>query len=186
MINVDTIHKDNILNEPFEHLLLDFVDPEFIMSVYDEYVDNLTTFDVCEYTKMVSVGRHPVQEILEEYKNKIIEKVNDLWDLDIVSISMGTNMFKGDSQLDVHNDYNYDGNFSIPARGILYLNKEKVFGTHLHKDGFGEGIEAGGNPGQLLLFRVTENSWHSAGVNTTADYRFTSNWLLNREGSPHQ
>jgi hypothetical protein len=186
MINLDAIHKDNIKNEPFEHLLLDFVDPKYIKSVYDEYIEHLETFNVCEYTNMVSVGRHPVQEILEEYKDEIIQKVNKLWNLDVVSISMGTNMFKGDSELDIHNDYNYDGNFYIPARGILYLNKDKVFGTHLHKDEDQPGIEVGGNPGQLLLFKVSENSWHSAGVNTNLDYRFTSNWLLNREGSPHQ
>jgi len=41
-------------------------------------------------------------------------------------------------------------------------------------------------PGQLLLFKVSENSWHSAGVDIKSDFRITINWLLNREGSPHQ
>jgi hypothetical protein len=95
-------------------------------------------------------------------------------------------MFDENSELDTHNDYNYDGNFFIPARGIIYLNDEKIFGTSIYETERGEPTEIGGSPGQLFLFKVSKNSWHSAGKDIKSDFRITCNWLLNREGSPHQ
>ena len=32
MINLDAIHKDNIIHEPFEYMLIDFVDADFVKS----------------------------------------------------------------------------------------------------------------------------------------------------------
>lgn len=184
MINLDAIHKDNIIHEPFEHLLIDFIDADFVKSAYNEYKESsvvITKFD--EFNNMFP---HPAQDLLDQHKDEIVRRVNDLWDLDIVTVSMSTAMFDKTSKLDVHNDYNYDGNFYIPARGIIYLNEEKVFGTNVHEYERGPGTEIGGMPGQLLLFKVSENSWHSAGVDIKSDFRITINWLLNREGSPHQ
>ena len=129
---------------------------------------------------------HPVQELIEEYLDEIVNRINDVWNLDVVTCTQSTSLFDKTSELDTHNDYNYDGNFSIPARGIIYLNDEKVFGTNIYKEERGEPTEIGGHPGQLFLFKVCENSWHSAGVETKSDFRITCNWLLNREGSPHQ
>lgn len=183
MINLDLISKKNLNYQPFEHLLINFIDESFIKSVYDNYVENLKRFNVCKYTNIVSVSEHPVEKLLKENEHKILEKINNLWELDTVSIDMGVTLFDKNSQLDTHNDFNYDGNFSIPVRGILYLNKVKVFGTKLHQTQKDQGIEVGGNPGELLLFKVSENSWHSAGVNTDADYRIVSNWIVNSKNS---
>ena len=47
-------------------------------------------------------------------------------------------MFDKNRELDTHNDYNYDGNFYIPARGIIYLNDEKEFGTNIYETERGE------------------------------------------------
>tara|TARA_R110000772_G_scaffold92421_13_gene189254 strand:- start:1024 stop:1590 length:567 start_codon:yes stop_codon:yes gene_type:complete len=185
MINIEAINKDNIIHEPFDHLLIDFVDADVIKSLFSEYMENLTTFGICKDTKRVAVGRHPIVDILEDYKDQIIDKVNKLWDLDVVSISMGTSMFERNSEIDTHNDYNYDGNYSIPARGILYLNDKKVFGTKIYEDQHGPGKEVGGHPGQLLLFKVSKKSFHSAGLDTKSTGRIACNWLLSRADSPH-
>ena len=68
---------------------------------------------------------------------------------------------------------NVDKVYILEDRGILYINGNDCF----------EFLQ---NLITNNLNKVSENSWHSAGVNTNLDYRFTSNWLLNREGSPHQ
>jgi hypothetical protein len=184
MINIDAIKKDNITSKPFEYMLIDFVDADFVRSSYKDYKEN---FEIqTQFDEFSIVNPHPVQELLEDYEEQIVSKVNDVWDLDIVSCSMSTSMFDKNSELDTHNDYNYDGNFFIPARGIIYLNDEKEFGTNIYETERGEPTEIGGSPGQLFLFKVSKNSWHSAGKDIKSDFRITCNWLLNREGSPHQ
>ncbi len=183
MINLDAIHKDNIKYEPFEHLLVDFIDADFVKSAYKEYKES--TVVVTKFDEFNNMFPHPAQDLLDQHRDEIVRRVNDLWHLDIATVSMSTAMFDKNSKLDVHNDYNYDGNFSIPARGIIYLNEEKVFGTSFHEYEDGPGKEMGGMPGQLLLFKVSPNSWHSAGVDVKSDFRITCNWLLNRVGSPH-
>ena len=185
MTNIDAINKDNIIHEPFEHMIIDnFIDSEFIKSSYEGFKKSHKVLD--KFNEFRTLSPHPVIDILEEYRQQIIDKVNEVWDLNIITISMSISMFDKTSRLDPHNDYNYDGNFSIPARGILYLNKEKVFGTNIHEQEDGPGKEIGGHPGQLLLFKVDENSYHSAGIDIKDDFRICCNWLLNREGSPHQ
>ena len=37
MINIDAINKDNIISEPFEYMLIDFVDADFVRSSYKDY-----------------------------------------------------------------------------------------------------------------------------------------------------
>ena len=185
MINIDAINKDNIIHEPFEYMIIDnFIDSEFIKSSYDKFKESHQVLD--KFDEFSVLYPHPVIDILEKYKQQIIDKVNEVWDLNIVTISMSTSMFDKTSELDTHNDWNYDGNFSIPARGIIYLNDKKVFGTNIHEQEDGPGKEIGGHPGQLLLFKVDENSYHSAGIDIKDDFRICCNWLLNREGSPHQ
>ena len=92
----------------------------------------------------------------------------------------------------------------MPIRGVLYLNSTKLYGTHLHKErpdwpkkqdeeGFqidyddpkwwthiwDDGLEVGGEPGQLLLLKPQDNAWHSVGLhNDTIDNRITSNWIF--------
>ncbi len=184
MINIDSINKSNVITEPFEYMCIDFVDADFVKSSYKEFKENFTIHE--QFDEFNILHPHPVQEHLEVYKQQIVDKVNEVWDLDIVTVSMSTSMFDKNSKLDTHNDYNYDGNFSIPARGIIYLNDEKVFGTNIHKEERAPGKEIGGSPGQLFLFKVSANSYHSAGLDIKSDFRITCNWLLNREGSPHQ
>jgi len=184
MINLDAIHKDNIIHEPFEYMLIDFVDADFVKSSYKKFKESYSIIE--SFDEFNILMPHPVQELLEDYKDRIVKKVNEVWDLDVVSCSMSTSMFDENSELDTHNDYNYDGNFFIPARGIIYLNDEKIFGTSIYETERGEPTEIGGSPGQLFLFKVSKNSWHSAGKDIKSDFRITCNWLLNREGSPHQ
>ena len=186
MINIEAISKCNLIKDPFEHLLIDFIDKEYVKNIYKEYIKNLERFNVCEYTNIVSVSEHPVKPLCKKYEKQILFKINELWDLNVVSIDMGITMFDKNSELDTHNDYNYDGNFSIPVRGILYLNDEKVFGTKLHRSENDLGFEVGGFPGQLLLFKVSENSWHSAGIDTSKDERIVCNWIVNNEYSNYE
>jgi hypothetical protein len=182
MINLAAIHRDNIILEPFEHILVDFIDADYVRDTYAEYEESSVV--LTQFNEFNNQSPHPLQKLLEQHRGEIIKRVNDLWDLDIVTVSMSTSMFDKTSKLDAHNDYYPDdGWLSIPARGIIYLNDEKVFGTNIHQSERGLGVEIGGMPGQLLLFKVSENSWHSAGVNCCSNFRIAVNLLLKREGS---
>ena len=184
MINLDAINKHNVIKEPFEYMCIDFIDRDYVKESFNEFKQ---TYKIeVEFDEFKLTSPHPVQELIDEYRDEIVNRINNVWNLDVVTCTQSTSLFDKTSELDTHNDYNYDGNFSIPARGIIYLNDEKVFGTNIYKEERGEPTEIGGHPGQLFLFKVCENSWHSAGVETKSDFRITCNWLLNREGSPHQ
>ena len=80
-----------------------------------------------------------------------------MWDLDITDIYISMNSFnKKGHGLTLHNDFHEVDR--IPVRGILYCNPNKKFGTNIH----GESTEEiGGGPGDLLLIKVSEKSWHS-------------------------
>lgn len=177
MIKYNEIKKENISYNPWEHILIDdFVDPYYIKRVYSSYVGDMQILQRFEEFNIVS--SHPVQEIISVYDEILLDKINLLWNTKCTQMCISTNMFDNHSELAPHNDYNYDGKFAIPVRGILYIDQEKVFGTQMHTVEDDEGIEVGGNPGQLLLFPVSPVSFHSAGVNVKAHRRFTTNFFF--------
>jgi len=70
MINIDAINKDNIISEPFEYMLIDFVDADFVRSSYKDYKEN---FEIqTQFDEFSIVNPHPVQELLEDYKEQIV------------------------------------------------------------------------------------------------------------------
>lgn len=177
MIKYNEIKKENISYTPWEHILIDeFVDPYFIKTVYNEYAGNVQI--LTKHAEFNSVNTHPVQKIIAVYEEILLDKINSLWNTKCTQMRISTNMFDNQSELGPHNDFNYDGKFAIPVRGILYVDQEKLFGTHLHVDEHSEGLEYGGNPGQLLLFPVSPISFHSAGVNVKVHRRFTVNFFF--------
>ena len=152
MINLDAINKNNVIKEPFEYMCIDFIDRDYVKESFNKFKQ---TYKIeVEFDEFKLTSPHPVQEFIEEYLDEIVNRINDVWNLDVVTCTQSTSLFDKTSELDTHNDYNYDGNFSIPARGIIYLNDEKVFGTNIYKEERGEPTEIGGHPGQLFLFKV--------------------------------
>jgi len=177
MIKYNEIKKENISYDPWEHILIDdFVDPYFIKEVYDSYVGSIQIKQ--KFKEFNSVNFHPAQEIISVYDKILLDKINTLWGTKCTQLRLSTNMFDLNSELVCHNDYNYDGKFAIPVRGILYADNEKIFGTHLHVDENAEGVEYGGNPGQLLLFPVSPMSFHSAGEKSKSKHRITINFFF--------
>ena len=75
MINIDAINKDNIISEPFEYMLIDFVDADFVRSSYKDYKEN---FEIqTQFDEFSIVNPHPVQELLEDYKERYKEVRED-------------------------------------------------------------------------------------------------------------
>lgn len=176
MIAFNKIDKSSLVDKPFEHMLIDFVDPTYIIGVFKPFSLDHRVLNKLEHFSTVS--SHPIEQILVHYYQQLIDKVNDIWDCGVTGVQMSTSKFDKDSKLILHNDHHCEE--QIPVRGILYLNNAKEFGTTLFSSPNEDGIEVGGCPGQLLLFRVTENSWHSAGTENFSTSRFTSNWIFTR------
>ena len=176
MINIGEIDKKNLVQEPFEHMVIDFIDPTFIVGEFDKFCEEHTV--ITNHEHFYTVSQHPIEKILVHYYPMLIEKVNRIWDCGVTNICMSTSKFDADSKLIKHNDFHEEE--SIPVRGILYLNNVNEFGTTIH-DGDNETI-VGGNPGQLFLFRISEKSWHSAGnePHRKQGNRYTSNWIFTR------
>lgn len=166
-MKLDAIKKENIVYDPFEYILIEnFIEGLDDPKVFDDYINNYSIID--EHDLLVG-SEHPVQISLDLNRKIILQKVNETWDLNIADILLSMNLFtKKEHSLPIHNDVHKME--TIPVRGILYCNPQKVFGTTMHiSDQPSDGIikEVGGNPGDLLLFKVSENSWH--GVMTKKD-----------------
>ena len=150
------IHPNNSKQKPFDFLLIENFAPIIQDSnVYQEYIKNYSVTN--GYPEMDSISPHPVEKELQENKFAIINRVNKMWDLNITDIYISMNSFnKKGHGLTLHNDFHEVDR--IPVRGILYCNPNKKFGTNIH----GESTEEiGGGPGDLLLIKVSEKSWHS-------------------------
>lgn len=176
MIAFDKIDKSSLVDKPFEHMLIDFVDPVFIIGEFERFYCEHKI--ITKHDHFYTVSNHPIEKILVHYYQQLVDKVNNIWDCGVTGVQMSTSKFDRDSKLLLHNDYHCEE--QIPVRGIMYLNNAKEFGTTLFNSQHDDGVEVGGYPGQLLLFRVTKNSWHSAGAENFSTSRFTSNWIFTR------
>jgi len=159
-MKIAEINKSNLITQPFDYLLIENFAPIIQdQSIYDEYMQNHNVTN--EYPELSSLSMHPLEDELQINKMSIIKNVNNIWDLRVNDIYMGINTFnKKGHGLKSHNDYHEVDR--IPIRGILYCNPTKKFGTNIHTSENSDPFkELGGGPGDLLLIKVTENSWHS-------------------------
>ena len=168
MIKLDKIKKENCISEPYEYLLIEnFIEQLNDQDLFNNYISNASV--VNEDEAFCSMTEHMVEDIIRENKDIMLQKINEMWDLEIVDIWTSMNMFtKPTHHLPIHNDHHCVE--KSPVRGILYCNPQKVFGTGIHENEFNDNgendagqllLEAGGNPGDLLLIKVSPTSWHS-------------------------
>lgn len=186
MIKLEEIKKENCITEPYEYLFIEnFIENLNSKDIYNEYISTATIVD--EDEAMCSMTAHMVEDVIRENKDVMLQKINQMWDLEIVDIWTSMNMFtKPTHHLPIHNDYHCVE--KSPVRGILYCNPEKVFGTAIHDNELnpnGENVggklvhEAGGNPGDLLLIKVSQKSWHSTQTKKDTDTnRLTCNMFF--------
>ena len=154
------INKSNSDTQPFDYILIENFAPMIQdQSIYDEYMQNYNILN--EYPELSSLSSHPIEDELQINKSSLIKNVNKMWDLNINDIYIGINTFnKKGHGLRPHNDFHEIDR--IPVRGILYCNPIKKFGTNIHASENSDPLKVlGGNPGDLLLIKVAENSWHS-------------------------
>tara|TARA_R110002153_G_C13278977_1_gene493939 strand:- start:45 stop:650 length:606 start_codon:yes stop_codon:yes gene_type:complete len=183
-MKIEDINLDNAIQSPFNYILIENFAPMIQdQSVYDEYLQN---YDVTNaYPELSSVSGHPIEEQLQQNKLPIIKNVNKLWNLNVSDIYISTSTFnKKGHGLRPHNDFHEVDR--IPVRGILYCNPIKKFGTNIHTSDNSDPLkEIGGNPGDLLLIKVAENSWHSTVmVEENCEDRITCNMFFVNEINP--
>ena len=191
---IDQITKDNIQTYNLDYILID-----------DFAIDFATARNLRDYLRTLQTSGtnfHVVNDTIDKYKAEIIQAVNNAFDVDVKTLEHGIQKLNKTQDIPPHDDYT--GTFKnfnaerpytdMPIRGILYLNPEYMYGTHLHTENpcFGQngedrwwssnwdyGTEVGGLPGQLLLIKPAINAWHSVGLhNKTLDNRITSNWIF--------
>ena len=180
------INKSAIIKEPFEHILIDgFVNPAWVKATEDEFLatvemhhDN-TGLPVTERI-FTTKTLHSAQRKLFNLQNDLVKAVNETWNLNTIKLIMSENVLQSTDYIGPHNDMWYP---EIPVRGILYLNKEKKYGTHLYTmfEDYHNAIapiEVGGEPGQLLLIRVSKDSYHSVGMFSDSGDRITLNFMF--------
>ena len=189
-MRLDLLKKENIISEPFEHLLVDNFIPN-VAGLYDAasaVAD--ANYDTNKGTPADKHPYHPVQEIIRDNSALLVDAVNEVWGAGIIKLFHASNLYRTNMFLNVHNDMHWP---DYPIRGVLYLDKIKVYGTHLHKsEDDAHPVEVGGEPGQLLLFMTSEKSWHSAGLlhlNIHGEKRFSYYFIFSTsllEGPPRR
>jgi len=193
---IDQIIKDNIQTYNLDYILID-----------DFAIDFATEQNFKDYKRKQQthgLNFHIVNDTIDKYSAEIIQAVNNAFDVDVSSLQHGIQQLNKTQDIPPHDDAtgslligeNELPYTEMPIRGILYLNPEYMYGTHLHTQNpcFGQngedrwwssewdyGKEIGGKPGQLLLIKPNVNSWHSVGLhNKTLDNRITSNWIFRK------
>ena len=181
--NIQKINKENI-----QHYNLDYI-----------LIDNFATeWATDENLKLTKDCWHPINTTINHHEDLILQYVNTTFDVNCKSISHGIQLLNRNQHIEPHDDATEGGDSmeysKMPIRAILYLNPTKLYGTHLHKKEPGwanpndtrwwshvwdEGMEIGGEPGQLLIIKPNTNAWHSVGLyNTIHNNRITSNWIF--------
>jgi hypothetical protein len=175
------INKSNSVTEPFDYLLIENFAPMLQdQNIYDEYMQNHNVIN--EYPELSSLSPHPIEDKLQVNKLSLIKNVNKMWDLNVDDIYIAMNTFnKKGHGLRPHNDFHEVDR--IPVRGILYCNPSKKFGTNIHTSEHSDPSKVlGGNPGDLLLIKVAENSWHSTVmIQEDCEDRLTVNMFFVKE-----
>lgn len=140
---------------------------------YKEYCTN-KYFDSWEKTieteqhapdQLTVLTDHIIQEVLDSTRAQIVDMVNKKFNLRVLDFTGCITLMNSGHGISCHTDH-WSSTQHIPARGLIYLNPDKVFGTRLHKtDNIDEyDFEVGGGPGDLFIFKTSDISWHSVGL----------------------
>lgn len=180
LLSIEALDKANIKTcFSTEYILVDnFVDSEFLSQSQEIFVNNKEVIETHDH--LTTYINHPLMTQFAEsdFKNALLERVNNMWDCNCINVQTSVNCIEGSGYLPIHEDKFYPG---VPVRGILYLNG--LYGTHFHETFDSSNIiEIGGMPGQLLLFKVNELGWHSAGLfKQTDDPRYVLSIMFNEQ-----
>jgi len=161
-MRIDQIRKENIKKyHDIEYILIDdFFDPELFETLHKKYLLEYTVIEKLEHHYVIS--GHYLLDLLHTDKDKILAAVNSVWQENCVENRTAVTLMTKDLKLPIHNDTHWE---NVPVRGILYLNG--ICGTTFYSDYKGSNpVIIGGKPNQLLLFKVSEHSYHSAGTET--------------------
>ncbi len=160
IMKIDQISRENIkLCHGTEYILIDdFFDVGLFTQLHNkfllDYVIKHDFGDIC------SLSGHPLVDELFKQETKILNAVNTVWQETCIENKASATLMKPGKKLNIHNDSHWE---TVPIRGVLYLND--VCGTTFHSSIYADNpIEIGGKANQLLLFKVTENSFHSVGL----------------------
>jgi hypothetical protein len=178
LLNIDQICRENIkVCYGTEYILIDnFFDPQLFDAAHKKYLlDYFVTNDKLE--GFMSLSGHPLMEVLLKYESEMLNAINLVWQENCIENKSSVNLLPAGNKLHIHNDTHW---IHVPIRGVLYLNN--ACGTTFHSDMYGnDPIDIGGKPNQLLLFKVSDKSFHSVGLlDHNAVDRFTISMMLDR------
>lgn len=129
--------------------------------IHEQFLKNLILEKEHPGTLTIKTYDHPALGFLESKRNMLLDLVNLTFNLNVNEIAIGGTCIQYPNGLLCHND-EYDK--KVVARGILTINPTKVFGTHTYSNEYADNpIELGGEPGDLFIFKVSEDSWHGSG-----------------------
>lgn len=172
--NIDKIKKENIIKEPFEHIIIE----DFVLNLHDTYLfkQYLKTMEDLSDDSYKNDGPRYVSpyfnllELIKDSEKEFTDAINEVWGVNVDGINCVNNMISRGQNLHIHNDYygKHETPNNPPVRGIIYCNPKYTFGTNIydhdeHNECIPESMQTvGGKPGTLFLFKVSETSWHSA------------------------
>lgn len=178
LLKINQISRENVQScHGTEYILIDnFFDSAFFDTTHTQFLSDYFIIDNT-LSDIFSLSPHPLVEMLQQYKDEILNAVNNVWQETCVEHKSGVALMPAGNTLQLHNDTHWE---TVPVRGVLYLND--VCGTTFHSDYCGNNpVEIGGKANQLLLFKVSEHSYHSAGLyNTEPKDRFAIQMMFDR------
>jgi hypothetical protein len=161
-MKIDQICRENVKTcHGTEYILIDnFFDPEIFDNEHKKFL--LDYFIINDKLQnILSLSGHPLVDLMHQFENKILTAINNVWHENCKEIKAAASLMPAENTLPLHHDAHWE---TVPIRGILYLND--VCGTTFHSDFYGnDPIDIGGKPNQLLLFKVSNKSFHSVGLN---------------------
>lgn len=161
MFNWSKITKENI-QQCFstKYILIDnFIDQTQLESLHNIFLES--DKDLCsDNNELLTIDGHPILDEIRKQEKRFVNLINDVWNEKCKRMKTIVNLMTSNHVLPIHEDSFWT---NVPVRGILYLNG--IYGTHFHRTVNGrEIVELGGKPGQLLLFKIHNDSLHSAGL----------------------
>jgi hypothetical protein len=160
---IDQICRENVkLCYDIEYILIDdFFDHGLFDKSHNEFFLSNYTITDNSLEHHFSLSYHPLMGVLRENEKLILTAINTTWNETCLENKCSASILPADNIFPIHIDTHWE---TVPIRGVLYL--DNICGTTFHSDITGsDPIEIGGKSNQLLLFKVSDNSFHSVGLN---------------------
>ena len=177
-MKIDQICRENVKTcHGTEYILIDnFFDPELFDIEHKKYLLDYSIIND-KLQDVLSLSMHPLIIILQQHESELLSAINHVWNENCKVNKASPALMLAGNSLQIHSDTHWE---TVPIRGVFYLND--VCGTTFHSDVYGSNpIEIGGKPNQLLLFKVSESSYHSVGLyNNDLKDRFTITMMFDK------